>query len=154
MKLYMVSEKPNKLRELLRKKLGSGISQTDLGKEIGVSQGTIFKTLNTETEHTVKTLEKYSAYFGYDFLSEQPTLNDTENNLSYLDRARWLRLAERDPRVRWVMEQNLKIFEGDNEKLKSAIVAGLEFLLSQVKPSFPTRTGTWDVDRGRPPGKD
>ena len=53
------------IREAIKNELKkNGVTQVSLAKKIGVSQATIYKVLNTDTKHTVETIEKMTRYFG------------------------------------------------------------------------------------------
>jgi SOS-response transcriptional repressor LexA len=51
------------VRELLKKEIAKGKKQIVLANEIGVSHGTIYKLLNTDTRPTTETLKKIADYF-------------------------------------------------------------------------------------------
>ena len=56
---YVVADMPQKLKKKIQRKVAdSGLTQTEIARKAGVSQGTIYKLLHTNTKHDYDTIKK------------------------------------------------------------------------------------------------
>jgi transcriptional regulator with XRE-family HTH domain len=121
-----------KLKKLLRVKIDKGISQTEIAKVMGVSQATIYKMLETDTNHDLNTLNKAAAYFQIplsEFLEDAESFGPgkkTKRLIVARETQTQYNYPIKDPRYSRARKILKKIFQSKDETLISAVMIMIE----------------------------
>jgi transcriptional regulator with XRE-family HTH domain len=122
-------------KEFIKSKVLSGISQTDIARKCGISNGTITKILYSETKLTLDTIKKIAIAYGlplsyfledyadpaHDTVPGQPPLTKDEQTLldmmrqskSCLLAVRELIRMNDEQRLQWILDQQDKMRKED-----------------------------------------
>jgi transcriptional regulator with XRE-family HTH domain len=121
------------IRRLIKQDLAN-LSQTAIAEKVGISQAAIFKYLETDTQPTLKTLEKFSSAYGIplqDLLGhEAPGRAGGVPAPKRLERVLGERIGRKEisSETMLYVDKLLRILEGDDERAKGMVKSLLDAL--------------------------
>lgn len=114
------------VREFVKKKVAEGERQMDIANRTGVSQGTIYKLLYTNTRPTMDTIMKIAAGYGISYTSLIDADRVAETRPAYGSQPT---MTEREQKL-------LRLFRNLDERRQDRAIDNLEDMVSGLKDAY------------------